>query len=386
MIGADIYPQLSWFKQAKVEEARIMVVGCGALGNEVLKDLVLFGVQHLVIVDFDRIEPSNLSRSILFSRTDAEQHAYKVDAAANRLREINPQIDVQTIKGDIAHEVGLGLLQQMDVAICCVDNRYARYCLNRLCMRAGTPWVDGGIDALEGTCRVFIPGKNCYACNLGPEGLKELARRRSCSSIIQKNEEAGRVPTTPITASIIAAVQVQEAMKLIHREETEQGELTSLCGKMFYYEGQHLTSRLVSFQAWDDDCPVHEQWAPTVKVELDNRQTISQALQILAQALHTPRPVIYLRDFTFVDHLADRMTDDVYEVMLPNYRTADFIANHPLLGQMPDSRFYLYETDCLDHTFPYPDLTLQEIGIPEQDIFVVRNGLQELYVEMMPNS
>ena len=63
--GDDIYPKLSWFRQEKVSAANIMVVGCGALGNEVLKNLVLFGVEHLVIVDFDYVEASNLSRSIL---------------------------------------------------------------------------------------------------------------------------------------------------------------------------------------------------------------------------------------------------------------------------------------------------------------------------------
>ena len=255
--GADIYPKLSWFKQTKVKEAHVMVVGCGALGNEVLKNLVLFGVEHIVAVDFDTVEASNLTRSIFFSQEDAKEHRYKVDVIAERLQHINPQVKILTIKGDIAHQVGIGLIKQMDVAISCVDNRYARYCLNRLCMRAGIPWVDGGIDGLEGTARVFAPDKNCYACNLGPEGLKELSRRMPCSSIIHKNEEAGRVPTTPVIASIIAAVEVQEAMKLIHKKELEKGELSSLCGKMFYYEGQHLTSRLVAFQAYDADCPAH---------------------------------------------------------------------------------------------------------------------------------
>lgn len=64
--GADIFPLLSWFKLDRLKQANVMVVGCGALGNEVLKNLVLFGIEHIVIVDFDTIEPSNLTRSILF--------------------------------------------------------------------------------------------------------------------------------------------------------------------------------------------------------------------------------------------------------------------------------------------------------------------------------
>lgn len=380
--GADVFPQLSWFKQAKVQEARVMVVGCGALGNEVLKNLVLFGVEHLVVVDFDTVEASNLSRSIFFTHEDAAHHIYKVEAVARRLREINPRVEIQTIRGDIAHDVGLGLIAAMDVAIGCVDSRYARYCLNRLCMRAGIPWVDGGIDALEGTCRVFMPGRNCYACNLGPEGLSELSRRMSCADTIRKNEAAGRAPTTPIAASIIAAVEVQEAMKLIHQEEMERGELTSLCGKMFYYEGQHLTSRLVGFQAYDDDCPVHEHWSPTRLAPLTTTTTAAEAVQLLADTLHVEEPVICLRDFSFVDHLTDRDTDETIEVMQPSYRVEAFISGHAMLRQLPTSRFYQHEIHCIDSTFPYPTLTLGEIGIPARDIFIVNTGEGERYVEM----
>ena len=143
--------------------------------------------------------------------------------AADRLREINPSVHILPLKGDICHDIGLGLLRQMDVVVGCVDNRWARYCLNRLCMRAGVPWVDGGIDGLEGTARVFMPGKNCYACNLGPEALKDLSYRISCSTAIRRNEQAGRVPTTPVIASIIGAVEAQEAVKLLHSEELARG-------------------------------------------------------------------------------------------------------------------------------------------------------------------
>ena len=380
--GEDIYPQLSWFKQTKVEKARVMVVGCGALGNEVLKNLVLFGVEHIVAVDFDTVEASNLTRSVFFSHEDAQAHKYKVDAVAERLRQINPQTSILTIKGDIAHQVGLGLIRKMDVAICCVDNRYARYCLNRLCMRAGIPWVDGGIDSLEGTVRVFAPGKNCYACNLGPEGLKELARRMPCTTIIHKNEEAGRVPTTPVIASIIGAMEVQEAMKLIHQEETEQGQMTSLCGKMFYYEGQHLTSKLVQFQAYDEDCPVHERWAPAVQTTLTTMMTVEEALAILSDTLHMKDPKILLRDYSFVDRITDRSTDEDIMVMQPSYLVADFMEQDERLRYLSTNQFYQHEIHTIDTAFPYPRLTLAETGIPANDLFIVTSPDRELYVAM----
>lgn len=388
--GEDIYPKLSWFKQTKVQEAHVLVVGCGALGNEVLKNLVLFGIEHIVAVDFDQVEQSNLTRSIFFTAEDALQHRYKVDAVKERLLAINPHLKIQTIKGDIAHQVGLGLIRKMDVAISCVDNRYARYCLNRLCMRAGIPWVDGGIDALEGTVRVFAPGKNCYACNLGPEGLKELARRMPCSSIIRKNEEAGRVPTTPVIASIIGAIEVQEAMKLIHEEEQKKGELTSLCGKMLYYEGQHLTSRMVSFKAYDENCPVHELWSPIHTSHIHTDMTVAQALSILAESYHADfsQPEvqeslkIQLRDFCYVDYITDRLSEQHISIMQPSYLVASYMEKDKQLSQLSTNRFYQHEIHQLDASFPYPQLTLREIGIPINDILIAYYQGYESYIEL----
>lgn len=379
--GGDIYPKLSWFKQDKVETARIMVVGCGALGNEVLKNLVLFGIRQIVVVDYDRIEFSNLTRSVLFSQNDAEERRYKVEAVAEQLKQINPQVRVSMICGDITHDVGLGILRQMDVVIGCVDNRYARYCLNRMCMRTGVPWIDGGIEGLEGTVRVFAPGKNCYACNLGTEGIKELSHRLSCSSVIKRNEEAGRVPTTPVIASIIGAVQVQEAMKWIHKDEMEQGKLTSLCGKMFYYEGQHLTSRIVEFIAYDKDCPVHELWEPVHRTTLTSNTRIDDSLSYLADELKSDSVKMSLQA-CFVDYLVERESNQKTMVMLPEYDVAHFVEQDGNLRYIPFSRLYQHEIRTIGSDFPYSELTLGQVGIPEWDILHVLTNKGDIYVEM----
>ena len=150
------FSSLSWFRQERVESAKVMVVGCGALGNEVLKNLALFGVGHIWIVDFDKVEIHNLNRSVLYRKADAERRRLKVEAAAERLKELNPNVEIHTIAGDFCHDVGLGLVMEMDVVIGCVDNRWTRFIINRFCMRAGKPWVDGGIDGLDGTVRVFM--------------------------------------------------------------------------------------------------------------------------------------------------------------------------------------------------------------------------------------
>lgn len=380
--GADVFPLLSWFRQERLKQANVMVVGCGALGNEVLKNLALFGVEHLVVVDFDTIEPSNLTRSILFSRADAETRRHKATVAAERLRDINPAIHVLPLVGDICHDVGLGLLRRMDVVVGCVDNRWARYCLNRLCMRAGVPWVDGGIDGLEGTARVFVPGKNCYACNLGSEALKDLSYRLSCSAAIRRNEEAGRVPTTPVIASIIGAVQAQEAVKLLHPDELADGELTSLCGKMLYYEGQHLAARIANFAGYDDDCPVHERWEPVEKADLTTDRPIGEALDSLAGKLGCRDPEIVLRDHCFVDYLTVRKDERRVATLLPDYAIARFLEEEPSLRHLPFHALYQHEIKTVGKDFPYPELTLAQVGIPPWSVLHVRTEDGSRYVEL----
>ena len=375
----NLFTKLSWFRQDRVARAQVMVVGCGALGNEVLKNLALFGVGHLVLVDFDKVEASNLSRSVLFRKEDAGQQRYKVDAAAERLRELNPLMEITTVCGDIAYDIGLGIIRRMDVLIGCVDNRWARYCINRLAMRAGVPWVDGGIEALEGTARVFIPGINCYACNLGTEGLREMQRRFSCAHTIRMNEAAGRVPTTPVVASVIGAVQAQEAIKLLHREQLESGELTSLCGKMFCYEGQHLTTKTVAFRAYDDDCPVHEQWTPVTESDMTNQTEVQEMLATLREMLHSENIRISLPADGFVDRLIRKEDNSENEVMLPKHRIGGEWLKRG--NEWPED-YYANEYHQLDADFPYPHLTLEQIGIPDQDILPVHTGTKDYYIAL----
>ena len=366
----------SLFIQERISTANFLVVGCGALGNEVLKNLALRGAGHLTLVDFDRVEQGNLSRSVLFAKEDVGH--YKVDVAARKLREMNPALEVKTICGDVAYDLGLGLVRQADVVFGCVDSRWARYCINRLCMRAGVPWVDGGIENLEGTVRVFVPGRNCYACALGPEGLKDLAHRMPCSGIIRRNEQAGKAPTTSLIASVIGAVQVQEAFKLLHPELG----FNSLCGKMFYYEGEQLTTRLVDFQAWDPDCPVHECWAPVKPTAVNRNTPVREAMAQWKTELGSPRVTLHLTGDCFVDAVFRKDNDRKMDVFLPGRAVAERVDDDPQWKGLPFSVLYQREYREIDDSFPYPDLTLAQLGIPAQDVISVSTETEDVYLEM----
>ncbi|MCF0202499.1 MAG: HesA/MoeB/ThiF family protein [Bacteroidaceae bacterium] len=344
------------------DNAKIMVVGCGALGNEVLKNLVLSGVCNLWIVDFDRVERHNLNRSVLYRNSDADVGRLKVDAAKERLMQLSEGLSLHCINGDFCHDVGLGLIMEMDVVVACVDSRWTRYIINRKCMRAGIPWVDGGISGLEGTARVFMPGKNCYACNLSPESKAHMQRRMSCSTAISRAEETQSVPTTVIAASVIGAVQAQEALKLVGGETTG-----SLCGRMFYYEGETMNTRTLRFEAYDDDCPEHERW----QVE---ETVIPQNAAVLPFLSTMGGARLRLRDFVFVDYVEDKQTGETVSVMLPDYEVEEFLCRSEKYDGKPMSRFYQHSFSVIDDSFPYPELSFMHLGYPEDDIAEVEES------------
>lgn len=354
---------------------RVMVVGCGALGNEVLKNLVLLGVKQFVIVDFDVVEESNLTRSVLFRKGDIGRP--KVDVVCQRMKELNPDVEVMTINGDIAYDVGLGLLRRMDIIVGCVDSRWARYCIQRLCLRIGKAWVDGGIYELEGTARTFHPGCNCYACSLGTEGLQELCRRMPCSNIIRRREAEGHAPTTPIIASIIGAVQAQEAIR-------QCGKLPGINpARMLYYEGTSLSARILNYEAWDEDCPLHDPWdidANSLSIAIHTHDSISTLGTKMAAVDECCTWTLILNE-PFVDYITNRRTDARYEVMLPAHRVEEFVEMHPMLRYEPLSSFYQHEYTEIDADFPYQQLTLAELGIPAQDIIRMRMPDGYRYIE-----
>lgn len=354
----------------RLRDARVMVVGCGALGNEVLKNLALCGVGHIFCVDSDRVEAGNLSRSVLFRPADAESGRSKVDVVRERLLELDSSIDIHTIEGDIAYDVGLGLIRSMDVVVSCVDSRWARFMINRHCIRMNIPWVDGGISVSEGTARVFFPKDNCYACSLDPEALAQLKRRVSCSNTIAVAQKAVSAPTTSITASIVGAVQAQEAMRIICGDCCADG-------KMFFYDGDVPKAGIAEFRSYDDDCPEHEVWQPVGKSDFAVNMAVSDFLDAVGREKGEELSII-LRDDVFVDYIESRTDGRHYRIMRPGRCVSGNIPE----GMSPDD-FYQSEFRTIDRNFPYAGLTLAELGVPKGDVLHLRGLEQDFYIELV---
>jgi molybdopterin/thiamine biosynthesis adenylyltransferase len=201
---------IDWFDQDAVRRERLVVVGAGAVGNEVIKNLALLGVGEIHIYDRDSIEIHNLTRSVLFRESDVGQP--KAACAATRARELDPSVLVIPYAGDFWTTLTLRAVGAATAVFCCVDNFEARIRLNRLCAIAGTPLINVGIDSRFAVVERFpftrVERVPCYECGLPPSAYAAISRRYSCGWLKRLAAEERKIPTTILTSSSAASLAV----------------------------------------------------------------------------------------------------------------------------------------------------------------------------------
>jgi len=252
---------ISWWDQSRLAAARVLVVGAGALGNEVLKNLALVGVGTLLVVDFDVVEDSNLSRAVLFRQSDVGS-GRKAEIAAERVRQLNPNpaATVSALHSDLVWGIGDGLYRHVDLVVGCLDNVEARLALNQACWKAGVPWIDGGMYELSGSVAVYdaSPERACYECGMDEDAYRRARERYSCSGqAVKANIMAGREPTTQTTSALIAALQSQETIKLLHGLESFAGRKVVYQGYSQSFELPEPSALMVVQLTVNPDCLCH---------------------------------------------------------------------------------------------------------------------------------
>jgi adenylyltransferase/sulfurtransferase len=266
---------IQWWDQAKIAQTKVLVVGAGALGNEIIKNLALLGFSKVLIVDMDRIEHPNLSRSVLYRGGDVG--CRKADVAARAAGEIYPGMVAWPLNANVVHGVGVGVFGWADVILGGLDNRDARLWINRCAWKVNRPWIDGAIEGISGVVRVFLPGKPpCYECTLGEVDWAILEKRMSCNLLTREEMVGGKTATTPTTASVIAGMQVQELLKLIHG-------LPTLNGEGFVFEGLNHTSYKVKYTE-NEECLSHETFQRVVALPEASSELTLEALRRRAQS------------------------------------------------------------------------------------------------------
>jgi len=195
-----------------LKELRILVVGLGGLGSFVTSELVRLGAKNLILVDNDRVSPSNLNRQILYDRSDVGKS--KALVAAKKLKKIDPTVNIEAFDAAFTATNGSYLVQKADIVVDCTDNFETKRLLNRICYAKGKGLIAAGVGSWEGWVANFPFFKKgeeeipCLEC-LFPgdlETLKELGGQN--------------LPTVVTTVAVIASIQVQEIINLI----TQNGE------------------------------------------------------------------------------------------------------------------------------------------------------------------
>lgn len=280
---------IGWWDQEKIANAKVMVVGAGALGNEVLKNLALLGLGEVYLIDFDDIQDSNLTRSVLFRAHHRGQP--KSHVAASAAMELNPDCKIFPMFGNVLTDIGLGLVESVDLIICCVDNREARLWINRMCWKTSTPWIDGGIQEINGVAKVFMPPDgSCYECAMTENDYRLISLRYSCPLLRQEDIQMGKVPTAPTIASIVGGLQVQEALKLIHDLPAATGQALVFNGAANQFYKTNFVRR--------EDCLSHETYDEIFSLPLSAKTaTVSDLFDAAFEVLQAIQPDVNRDDF-----------------------------------------------------------------------------------------
>ena len=282
-----IMPEVGVEGQLKLKNASILLVGAGGLGAPLAMYLAAAGIGRIGLVDFDVVDHTNLHRQVIHGTKDVGRK--KLDSAADRMRDINPNVKLELHDVALTSENALDLLSSYDLIIDGTDNFPTRYLVNDACVLLKKPNVYGSIFRFEGQATVFAyPGGPCYRCSYPeppPPGLVP-----SCA-------EGGVLGILP---GIIGLIQATEAVKLILRI----GE--ALVGRLLRYDALEMRFREYKVRR-DPECPVCGDH-PTIHTLIDYQQFCGIPQQVVTEQLKSELDVTEVKskfdsgdDFVLLD-------------------------------------------------------------------------------------
>ena len=211
-----VLPQIGEAGQERLLGSRVLVMGLGGLGSPVGIYLTASGVGHLVLVDYDTVDLSNLQRQPI--HTTASVGRDKVSSAADMIKAINPGVSVTAINQNLDDDALTEQVKLADAVVDCTDNFTTRFTLNRICVEQKTPLISGAVIRMEGQVTVFRPDhadSPCYRCLY--QEMDEIG------------EACSQVGILAPVAGIIGAIEATETIKvLLGLGETLEGRLLVL--------------------------------------------------------------------------------------------------------------------------------------------------------------
>ena len=223
-----LLPQVGREGQQRIVDASVLVIGVGGLGSPIAMYLAASGVGELTLVDFDRVELSNLQRQIVHNTSGVDEN--KVDSAKRTVGQLNPNVKVRTIPTALDGDEMRAEVERATVVVDASDNFETRFGLNDVCVETGTPLVSGAAVRMEGQVTVFEPGRPdspCYRC-LYPDDSFE-------------GEACSMVGVLAPILGIIGSVQAVETLKLLAGfGDTMTGRLLLLDGSSMEWHSVRL--------------------------------------------------------------------------------------------------------------------------------------------------
>jgi len=197
-----------------IKDATVVVVGIGAIGNEVARILSMTGIGKLIICDPDVVEVSNLSRCSLF--TDLHIGKLKVDAAKDTLSKLSPTTIIDKRPYKLINGVGLAELRDASLIVSCLDSRYSRIQLAGRCNLVKAPYIDGGTNPWGGEVRPFLnPNDACYACGISETVLAVPDDSISCSNIsFNRSNQGTTICSTALISSWMSLIAIRFLLNL----------------------------------------------------------------------------------------------------------------------------------------------------------------------------
>ncbi len=382
----DRQERIEWWDQKKLRDARVLVVGAGAIGNETLKNLALLGIGNMLICDMDTISVSNLSRTVLFRREDAGKK--KAETAVMRLKDMaleeNTHLDF--FDGDIVWELGTGVFRYFDIILGCLDNVETRFALNRNCRLVKKPWIDAGISELSGNIKVFSADGPCYQCFASPDELNAARRRYACDDFKKRMFSEYKMPTIQISSAIVSALQVQEAIKIIL-------DKPALVGKKVYFQGTIGAFEMINLRE-DPNCCAHASYDFVVETPLTNCVTIREFLDWVSAPDRSGSGAVLRLDRQFLRSTTCSACGCQNVYNKPSFRLYQDEVDCPRCGATVARDSFIYVNEFSNASDgDLLDMTLEEIGVPKLHILTVsgQDGSERYYelsgdaVRIMPN-
>jgi molybdopterin/thiamine biosynthesis adenylyltransferase len=230
-----VMAEMGYNAQLKLKNSKACLAGVGGLGSPAAMQLAAMGVGYLRIVDRDVVELTNLHRQHLYGVDDVGYP--KVEAAAKRLRNLNPYIKVEPLPLSINETNAEDIVEGMDVVVDGLDSMAARYAINRACVKLGVPYVFGAAITTTGNLSTIVPEETaCLECFYGSLDDKKLPK-------------CGVVGVHPSLVNIIASLEVSEAIRIL------TGKQPRLVNKLLHFDLDELEFNEISLSKVDC-CPV----------------------------------------------------------------------------------------------------------------------------------